>query len=276
MNENQRPILINDPDVTLPTPRFDAEATVTAQPVVPIARRAADHASAAVGRVVSLSNRRRSLMLGMFVVSALFVGVAGGFSLALYRDRQAANAPSAANLPAPPDTAAAQSNLKDTPAAITQTTGTRGDETRNETTTDAPAVTPRSRESRAEANDVANDTNRDSSAAATTTRRKQADDAGNRTAASDNRTSRPPERTAKASAEDDRSRVKEERERRREERREEKRSRQEERASRREARAINRVGDVLSNRPRRAAQRNSAPEPRRVDRIRDIFEGRQP
>ncbi len=257
--------------MTLATPRFDAEATVTAQPVVPIARRAADHANAAMGRVVSLSNRRRSLLLGMFVVSALFVGVAGGFGLALYRDRQTADASSSANLSAPPETIASQSDVKDTPAAITQTTGARRDETQSQrTTTEAPVVPARDSRERAETNDTAKETSRDSSAA-TTTRRKKTDDTDNRTSPSDNRNSR----TAKASAEENRSRVKDERESRREERREEKRSRQEERASRREVRAIDRVGDVLSNRPRRASQRN-APEPRRVDRIRDIFEGRQP
>ncbi len=267
MNENQRPVLINDPDMTLASPRFDAEATVTAQPVVPIVRRAADHANAAVGRVVSLSNRRRSLLLGMFVVSALFVGVAGGFGLALYRDRQTADA--AVNLPAPPETTSSQPNVKDTPAAITQTTGARKDETRSQrTTTDAPVVPMRSRESRSEVN-ATKETSRDSSAA--TTRRKKTDDADDRTASVKDRNSR----TAKASADEERSRVRDEKERRRGERREEKRSRQDQRASRREVRAIDRVGDVLSNRPRRATQRN-APETRRVDRIRDIFEGRQP
>ncbi len=268
MNENQRPVLINDPDMTLASPRFDAEATVTAQPVVPIVRRAADHANAAVGRVVSLSNRRRSLLLGMFVVSALFVGVAGGFGLALYRDRQTADA--AVNLPAPPETTSSQPNVKDTPAAITQTTGARKDETRSQrTTTDAPIVSTRSRDSRSEANATVKETSRDSSAA--TTRRKKTDNADDRTASVKDRNSR----TAKTSADEERSRVRDERERRRGERREEKRSRQDERASRREVRAIDRVGDVLSNRPRRATQRN-APETRRVDRIRDIFEGRQP
>ncbi|MBA2339028.1 MAG: hypothetical protein H0V88_01420 [Pyrinomonadaceae bacterium] len=265
MNQNQQTVLTNDPDVTIASPRFDVEATITAKPVEPLARRAANQANAAVGRVVSLSNRRRSLLVGMFVASALLVGVAGGFALALYRHRQTADAASSANLAAPPEATASQSHTaEDARAVMTQTTAAAKPETSNSTRTDAPVATAHSRETRAASDD-----------AATTHRHKGSDDKSDRTTSTDERNSRKPERAANAPIEDNRSRAKDERERRREERAQEKSNRQEERASRREARAIDRVGDVLENRPRRVVQRN-APEPRRVDRIRDIFEGRQP
>lgn len=275
MIENQQTVLTNDPDITIASPRFDVEATITAKPVEPLARRAANQANAAVGRVVSLSNRRRSLLVGMFVASALLVGVAGGFALALYRHRQTADASSSANLDTSPEATAPQSDMaKDTPATMTQTTASAKHETSSSTRTDALLATARSRDTRAASNDAASaGTSRDSSA--TTSRHKTPDDKSERTARADERNSRKPERAANRPVEDNRSTVRDDRERRHEERAEDKSRRQEERASRREARAIDRVGDVLSNRPRRVVQQN-APEARRVDRIRDIFEGRQP
>lgn len=264
MNENQQTLLTSNPEAAIGTPLFDMEATITAKPVEPLARRAAYHANAAMGRVAALSSRRRAWLLGLFVASALFVGVAGGFALALYGNRQTADAARADSI-TPPETSVPPSDAKDAPptAAIAQTTAGEN-ETLRGNVSDAPP-TAAARAANDDTNTVKRETNRDSSIAAN--RNKKSDDKADRTLRANARNSRA------SNVENNRAEVKDERERRREERAaDNRRRRQDERESRREARAIDRVGDVLSSRPRRASQRN-APEPRRVDRIRDIFEG---
>lgn len=63
-------------DVTVPTPRFDEEATLYAQPVVPLSEAA------------STASPRRFPLIALLIVLAVGAGVAGGFAIGVYKSSQ--------------------------------------------------------------------------------------------------------------------------------------------------------------------------------------------
>jgi hypothetical protein len=106
--EQRRKIIIptgTDPEETLATPHFDAEATLSAQPVVPLNEPAAlppQEAYAVRGggaayapRVVATSPWKRSTLM-LIILAAVGVGIASGLAIGLYQTRKAAPVPVAA------------------------------------------------------------------------------------------------------------------------------------------------------------------------------------
>src|SRR5687767_11017290 len=84
-----------NPDAPLPAPHFDAEATMTARPVVPLTDQEIRYAAVAGGGPKSFW--RRPVLLALVALVAIGVGVAAGFAIGLYRNRNAAQASPAAS-----------------------------------------------------------------------------------------------------------------------------------------------------------------------------------
>ena len=81
-------------DEPLPTPHFDAEATLTARPVVPLTDQDAyrmPHGDYA-GRAPKPFWKRPALLVAI-VLAAVGVGVAAGLAIGIYRNRNAAKTP---------------------------------------------------------------------------------------------------------------------------------------------------------------------------------------
>jgi hypothetical protein len=91
-----------NPDESLPTPHFDAEATLTARPVIPLSeqeRLRMRRGGYAAG--VEKPFWKRPMLLALIVLIAVGVGVAAGLAIGIYRNRSTAQNPVAS---APPST----------------------------------------------------------------------------------------------------------------------------------------------------------------------------
>jgi hypothetical protein len=91
-----------NPDESLPTPHFDAEATLTARPVIPLSEQEnfrMQHGVYAAG--VEKPFWKRPALLALIVLVAVGVGVAAGLAIGIYKNRSAAQTPVAS---APPST----------------------------------------------------------------------------------------------------------------------------------------------------------------------------
>ncbi len=83
------------PDEPLSTPHFDAEATMTARPVVPLTDQEAHqrHYGNYPGRPIAKPFWKRPALLTLIVLVAVGLGVAAGLMIGLYRNRNAAETP---------------------------------------------------------------------------------------------------------------------------------------------------------------------------------------
>jgi hypothetical protein len=91
-----------NPDESLPTPHFDAEATLTARPVIPLSEQEKfrmQHGGYAAA--VEKPFWKRPMLLALIVLVAVGVGVAAGLTIGIYKNRSAAQTPVAS---APPST----------------------------------------------------------------------------------------------------------------------------------------------------------------------------
>lgn len=89
--EQRRRIIIttgNEPEGALPTPHFDAEATLLARPVVPLTPDAVESARGTHAGAAKKPLARRFPLLALIVLVALGVGVAGGLAIGLYQNRR--------------------------------------------------------------------------------------------------------------------------------------------------------------------------------------------
>jgi len=87
-----------NPDEPLPTPHFDAEATMTARPVVPLVDPETNYARS--GQVAGSAAKpfwKRPALLVLVALVAIGVGVAAGFAIGLYRNRTTAQSSPAAS-----------------------------------------------------------------------------------------------------------------------------------------------------------------------------------
>lgn len=83
-----------DPDESLPTPHFDAEATLTARPVIPLTEQEKFRMQGGgYGAVAQTPFWKRPALLALIVLVAVGVGVAAGLTIGIYRNRSAAQAP---------------------------------------------------------------------------------------------------------------------------------------------------------------------------------------
>jgi hypothetical protein len=85
-------------DETLPTPHFDTEATLTARPVVPLNDQEIHQLpyGGHTGRAVARPFWKRPAILALIVLVAVGIGVGAGLGIGLYRNRQTAQTPVAA------------------------------------------------------------------------------------------------------------------------------------------------------------------------------------
>jgi hypothetical protein len=96
MNERKKIIIQTgtNPDESLPTPHFDAEATLTARPVVPLSEQDAFQKQAGgYGHRPVKPFWKRPALLALIVLVAAGVGVAAGLAIGVYRNRNAAPTP---------------------------------------------------------------------------------------------------------------------------------------------------------------------------------------
>ena len=245
-----------EPSEPLPTPHFDAEATLTARPVIPLTDQEIHRTN--YGDYAARPAKpfwKRPALLVPVILAAVGIGIAAGFAIGIYRNQSAAQAPVATA----PTTATAPENtdlsktVEPPPLAeevlpepearipvVSETEETKEDEEREERPA-APKVEERERSARDE-------------------RRRDDDD--------DNEARQPvavkppaaarerkPVKVDEYSIEDERAERRAERERRREERRDRRRRQRE---------------DEIS------VPRGIERGVREADRIREIFEGRQP
>lgn len=84
-----------EPGEPLPTPHFDAEATLTARPVVPLTDQEAQqiHYGNYAGRAGAKPFWKRPALLALIVLAAVGVGIAAGLAIGVYRNRQTAETP---------------------------------------------------------------------------------------------------------------------------------------------------------------------------------------
>jgi hypothetical protein len=75
-----------DGEQTIPAPLFDVEATLGAQPVVPLSEATSSGAT-----------RRRLPLIALLIVLAVGAGVAGGFAIGVYKSRQTKQEATASN-----------------------------------------------------------------------------------------------------------------------------------------------------------------------------------
>jgi hypothetical protein len=247
-------------DEPLPTPHFDTEATLTARPVVPLTDQEIHQTpyGARTGHADARPFWKRPALLALIVLAAVGVGVAAGLAIGVYRNRQVAETPVAA-APSPTDEDLNARQVAEapqsTPAPQEQAAVVAvPDETEAPTVEPPvePAVDPKSEE-------------RERTARNERPARKDDDDededAARRVEA------KPSVARTKKPVKVDEYVIEDEREERRAERAEQRR--EERRADRRERRRRHREEglDVPSGIERAG---------REVNRIREIFEGRQP
>jgi hypothetical protein len=228
------------PDESLPTPHFDAEATLTARPVVPLTDQETYQMHYAARGAVKPFWRRPAL-LALIVLAAVSVGVAAGFAIGIYRNRQVAVTPDAT---APSSTAQ----------------GAVSDEV-----VKPPAPTPTPEQARAAIPDQTEEpvvTPKDEPREPTARSERKADEVEAKPPAE----AKPPVVPEKKPVKVDEYTIKDGRE---ESQAEREQRREERRAERRENRRRDRDEEI--NVPRRIDR-----AAREVDRIREIFEGRQP
>lgn len=108
MNERRKIIIPTgtDPDEPLTTPHFDAEATLTARPVIPLSEQETFrmHYGDYAGQALQPFWKRPAL-LALIVLVAVGVGVAAGLAIGIYRNRKTAEVPVTAAQPAPVESA---------------------------------------------------------------------------------------------------------------------------------------------------------------------------
>jgi hypothetical protein len=248
LNKNmaeRRKIIIEtgaDPDEPLPTPHFDAEATLTARPVVPLNDQ--ETYQMHYGGRAQKPFWKRPVLLALIVLVAVGIGVAAGLTIGMYRNRQAAETPVAATPPSAAEDAAADQVIEEPqpqPPVTQEARAVVPDEPEEEEGAPAPAAEPKVEERER----------------TTRSERKADDDEARQPAAAKPAVVRDkkPIKVDEYIIEDGREARRAEKEQRREERR----------AERRERRRRERGGEI-----------NIERAGREVDRIREIFEGRQP
>jgi hypothetical protein len=98
-----------NPDESLPTPHFDAEATLTARPVIPLSEQEKfrmQRGGYAAG--VEKPFWKRPMLLALIVLVAVGVGVAAGLTIGIYKNRNTAQTPVVS---APPSTTVENENV---------------------------------------------------------------------------------------------------------------------------------------------------------------------
>jgi hypothetical protein len=97
MNERRKIVIptgAGDPDEPLTTPHFDAEATMTARPVVPLSEQEAfQRQYGGYGVGAQKPFWKRPALLTLIVLSAIGIGVAAGLAIGISRSRQNAQTP---------------------------------------------------------------------------------------------------------------------------------------------------------------------------------------
>jgi hypothetical protein len=278
--EERRNIIIptgSDAEETLSTPHFDTEATLTARPVVPLSEPPAPDEdvyaytaapASAVGPRAGASPWKRSTLV-LIILAAVSLGVASGLAIGLYQTRRkapATAAPVAAQPPlSEPQAATAQPAPTLTPRIEQQPQeAAQGPLQEVEPETEAqPPAAPPVKETKSRTDEKVSSTDErdrnDRQAARDNSKRVEADNARREDAR------RFPPRVERDDRADDSAGdyEREERRGRRERRREERR------ADRRRQREDN--GDEAVGLPRPAERARQE-----INRIRDIFEGRQP
>jgi hypothetical protein len=234
-------------DEPLPTPHFDAEATLTARPVVPLTDQENYQTpyGGYAGRAAAKPFWKRPAMLALIVFVAVGIGVAAGLAIGIYRNRQATDAPVATDANAPSSTVEdandAQIVEQPQPAPTEQTRAVIPDEP-EEIAVDEKDEERQERTARNERRDDDNEVRQPAVAVKPPVAREKK-----------------PIKVDERSIEDEREARQAEKEQRREERR----------AERRERRRRGREDEIYVPRGIERAGRE-------VDRIREIFEGRRP
>lgn len=239
MNERRKIVIQTGSDAEdeqLPTPHFDAEATLTARPVVPLAEG---------GQAFAPRRTWKSwnpLLLVLIILGAIGLGVATGLAIGFYRNRQTAT-PAVASESSRP---------------ATENMGARQPVEQPSPTPQAQASVPEAVEESSVQPAAEDDERAERSA------RDQRDDADDKDKKDEKATPPPVVRENQRPREDDEAVYdvdlearRAERQRRREERRERRRQRQQDEQTINVPREVERAG-------------------REINRIRDIFEGRQP
>jgi hypothetical protein len=238
-------------DEPLPTPHFDAEATLTARPVVPLTDQEnyqTPHGGYA-GRAIAKPFWKRPAMLALIVFVAVGIGLATGLAIGIYRNRQATETPVATGANAPSSTVEdandAQIVEQPQPAPTEQATAVIPDEP-EDVPVDEKEEKKEDREERTARNE----------------RKDDDDDEARQPAIA----MKPPVVREKKPVKVDENVIEDEREARRAEKEQ---RREERRAERRERRRRGREDEIYVPRGIERAGRE-------VDRIREIFEGRRP
>ena len=252
--EQRRKIIIpvgGDPQATIPAPHFDAEATLSAQPVVPLKEQAEPPSyndymrQRSAGNSRAASQWKRSTLI-LIVLAAIGIGVASGLAIGFYESRGRADA----SVVAPP--AASEVQQATTQPRPEPTQSQRAKQPEQETEAQVPAAPPEQEAKKNSSDEIQSaDENQKEG------REK------NKQVARDN--PKQPEERVPPAVERDRSAddpVADERD----ERRERRERRREERRRQREDDTI----DPLN------VPRNIKRAGQEINRIRDIFEGRQP
>jgi hypothetical protein len=252
MAERRKIVIQTGADEPLPTPHFDAEATLTARPVVPLTDQETHQMQYGnyAGRAAAKPFWKRPALLALIVLVAVGIGVAAGLAIGIYRNRNAAEAP-VATTPSSPSQPVEDAKIDPTveqpqPAPTEQARAAVPDESDE---TDEPQETPAASKVEERERTIRNE------------RKNDDDDEARPTVVAKPPVVREkkPVKIDEYVIEDGREARRAEKEQRREERRDERRGRR--RRGREDEvnipRGIDRAG-------------------REVDRIREIFEGRQP
>lgn len=243
MAERRKIVIQTGADEPLPTPHFDTEATLTARPVVPLTDQEIQQLSYNnyAGRAAATPFWKRPALLALIVLVAVGVGVAAGLAIGIYRNRQTAETPMATTQsPTTEDVKVSQPVEQPSPPPVAETRAVVPDEPE-----EMPAEQPKAEEHERTARNERKD-----------------DDDEVRVPVE----AKPPVVREKKPVKVDEYTIKDEREARQAEKEQ---IRDERRAERRERRRRDRDDEV--NIPRRIQRAG-----REVDRIREIFEGKQP
>jgi hypothetical protein len=244
MNERKKIIIQtgSETDDSLSTPHFDAEATLTARPVVPLAEGAAAVQGYDPPRLRTGKSWNPWLLV-LIVVGAVGLGVATGLAIGFYKNRQTSASPVATEATAPaPDISAGRTVEQPAPTPLpTQPAEEEAARASVPEVVEEPSVKPKDEKPERAARDDerrADDEDRKATPPVVTEKRRARDD--------------------EVIAEDNEEARRVERQRRREERRERRRRERDLEEPAEFPRDIERAGRG------------------QINRIRDIFEGRQP